>query len=356
MPAPTDCTQTSDGQAYETPSNGWQGAELAGDEHIGDPGRLGERLLRCPRRARGGDQDGRSTAVLFVVREKPERRAQILVHVPVNTWQACNQWGGKSLYDINSEGGRANRVSLRAASSTGLLPDLGVGDTARPLPRAGGLRRRLPDRRRHAPRSRVARAPPARGRRWARRVLDERNANRVRRRARRRHEPRLHRREHRLLADLVRRGTGNERSRSRQGTDRPLPAVDSAGAQCELLGVQYEGGERAYRRSPARLPRRRARRRLAARHRALGSAGARRPRVGYPSVRAARRDSPLPLRGRARECRLVRYIAENRAHGSSAPAPFSSRGASTTGRRRHAASSIRPSPACSSSCGTPWTT
>ena len=46
------------------------------------------------------------------MRQKPERRAQILVHVPVNTWQAYNPWGGKSLYDINSEGGRANRVSF----------------------------------------------------------------------------------------------------------------------------------------------------------------------------------------------------------------------------------------------------
>ena len=38
--------------------------------------------------------------------------SRIVVQVPVNTWQAYNAWGGKSLYDFNSAGGRANRVSF----------------------------------------------------------------------------------------------------------------------------------------------------------------------------------------------------------------------------------------------------
>ena len=40
--------------------------------------------------------------VVFIVREPPTQHSQILVQVPVNTWQAYNPWGGKSLYTFNS--------------------------------------------------------------------------------------------------------------------------------------------------------------------------------------------------------------------------------------------------------------
>jgi hypothetical protein len=46
----------------------------------------------------GGDDAGARGYVAFAVREAPSRRSQILVQVPVNTWQAYNAWGGKSLY------------------------------------------------------------------------------------------------------------------------------------------------------------------------------------------------------------------------------------------------------------------
>jgi hypothetical protein len=45
-----------------------------------------------------GDLAGRGSATFFVVRAPPARHAQILVQVPVNTWQAYNHWGGRSLY------------------------------------------------------------------------------------------------------------------------------------------------------------------------------------------------------------------------------------------------------------------
>jgi hypothetical protein len=49
----------------------------------------------------------------FILRESPDRPSPILVEVPVNTWEAYNAWGGKSLYDFNSTGGApANRVSF----------------------------------------------------------------------------------------------------------------------------------------------------------------------------------------------------------------------------------------------------
>jgi hypothetical protein len=57
--------------------------------------------------------DGPRGTVPFVVREGADRRSSILVEVPVNTWQAYNSWGGKSLYDFNSTDLRAaNRVSF----------------------------------------------------------------------------------------------------------------------------------------------------------------------------------------------------------------------------------------------------
>jgi hypothetical protein len=50
----------------------------------------------------GGSDTGVRGYVVFIVRDPPSRRSQILVQVPVNTWQAYNNWGGKSLYPFNS--------------------------------------------------------------------------------------------------------------------------------------------------------------------------------------------------------------------------------------------------------------
>jgi N,N-dimethylformamidase beta subunit-like, C-terminal len=61
----------------------------------------------------GGDDTGARGYVAFVVRDPPSRRSQILVQVPVNTWQAYNPWGGKSLYPFNStDMAPATRVSF----------------------------------------------------------------------------------------------------------------------------------------------------------------------------------------------------------------------------------------------------
>jgi hypothetical protein len=50
----------------------------------------------------GGDDTGARGYVPFIVRDLPTRHSQILVQVPVDTWQAYNPWGGKSLYSFNS--------------------------------------------------------------------------------------------------------------------------------------------------------------------------------------------------------------------------------------------------------------
>jgi hypothetical protein len=53
-------------------------------------------------------------AVPFILREAATiaSPSAVVVQVPVNTWQAYNAWGGKSLYDFNSGGSRASRVSF----------------------------------------------------------------------------------------------------------------------------------------------------------------------------------------------------------------------------------------------------
>jgi hypothetical protein len=59
-----------------------------------------------------GPDAGTARTVPFVVREPAGRRARVLVQVPSATWQAYNGWGGRSLYDNKSAGGRrASAVS-----------------------------------------------------------------------------------------------------------------------------------------------------------------------------------------------------------------------------------------------------
>ena len=45
-----------------------------------------------------GAAGGARHLVPFVVREPRSRRSAILVQAAVNTWQAYNRWGGRSLY------------------------------------------------------------------------------------------------------------------------------------------------------------------------------------------------------------------------------------------------------------------
>ena len=54
---------------------------------------------------------GRQAYVIFVVRDD-RRRADYLFQSAVTTYQAYNNWGGKSLYDYNSTGPRAFKVSF----------------------------------------------------------------------------------------------------------------------------------------------------------------------------------------------------------------------------------------------------
>lgn len=60
-----------------------------------------------------GPEAGSEALTYVIVRAPAGRVSNAIVQVPVNTWQAYNDWGGKSLYDNLSTGGRrANRVSF----------------------------------------------------------------------------------------------------------------------------------------------------------------------------------------------------------------------------------------------------
>jgi hypothetical protein len=76
-------------------------------------------------------EGGKQAYVPFVVREGPAPRATLLFPLAVSTWQAYNNWGGKSLYDFNSDGGaRALRVSFDRpyGSGAGAWAGLGAGE------------------------------------------------------------------------------------------------------------------------------------------------------------------------------------------------------------------------------------
>jgi hypothetical protein len=60
-----------------------------------------------------GPQAGRAAMDYVIVRSPQSQHSSVLVQVPVNTWQAYNAWGGRSLYDDQSVGGRrATHVSF----------------------------------------------------------------------------------------------------------------------------------------------------------------------------------------------------------------------------------------------------
>lgn len=63
-------------------------------------------------RARFVLPNGQATSTYVIVRAPPNDASSILVQVPVNTWQAYNGWGGRSLYSLPGGVVQANRVSF----------------------------------------------------------------------------------------------------------------------------------------------------------------------------------------------------------------------------------------------------
>ena len=124
---PTDCGHVSSGQAFTRPSpdsNGKVDAAWPVTDELRVPEDWVSGYYLARIELRSGDLDGKSVPVFFFVRAPPTRAAPILVQVPVNTWQAYNPWGGKSLYDSLSIDGRANRVSFNRPTPTNFMQPL----------------------------------------------------------------------------------------------------------------------------------------------------------------------------------------------------------------------------------------
>ena len=92
---------------------------------------------------------GKQRYIVFVVRDDT-RQSDFLFSAREQV-QAYNNWGGKSIYDFNSSGGRASRVSFNRPYASGLqrphrrrrrVP-AALGIKHRCGPRAGRLRRHL---------------------------------------------------------------------------------------------------------------------------------------------------------------------------------------------------------------------
>ena len=122
------CGGDEPGTAYPTPSpNPQTGEVVAGwpvtdTVPIGDDWTSGYYVARLVRTS--GYRAGFAADVPFIVREPPGTDSTILVVAPVNTWEAYNGWGGKSLYTYNSGAVAATEVSFDRpyTTSTAMLP------------------------------------------------------------------------------------------------------------------------------------------------------------------------------------------------------------------------------------------
>ncbi|OLE71156.1 MAG: hypothetical protein AUI36_03005 [Cyanobacteria bacterium 13_1_40CM_2_61_4] len=72
------------------------------------------------------DPSGKQSYIIFVVRDD-DRPSQYLFQSSITTYQAYNNWGGKSLYDYNSTGGRAAKVSFNRPYAVGPQPGAAAG-------------------------------------------------------------------------------------------------------------------------------------------------------------------------------------------------------------------------------------
>jgi hypothetical protein len=109
------CSGSEAGRRYPPPSFAGMGAGWPVTDRLAIPTNWVSGYYYALFRVTSGpaeDLDTRGWAV-FIVRDPPTRQSRILVQVPVNTWQAYNPWGGKSLYDFNSRHfARASHVSF----------------------------------------------------------------------------------------------------------------------------------------------------------------------------------------------------------------------------------------------------
>jgi hypothetical protein len=76
-----------------------------------------------------GTASGAQAYIVFVIRDD-DRPSDFLFQSSVTTYQAYNNWGGKSLYDFNSSGGRAFAVSFNRPYARSSNPAAAYGNGA----------------------------------------------------------------------------------------------------------------------------------------------------------------------------------------------------------------------------------
>jgi hypothetical protein len=109
---PADCAFSRTGEPRPAGSPGAGGVVRAGwpvtDEIAVRPGwTTGYLMVRFRTRS------GKAWTTYVILRNPQAAPSEILVQVPVNTWQAYNGWGGRSLYEFDYSGGlRADHVSF----------------------------------------------------------------------------------------------------------------------------------------------------------------------------------------------------------------------------------------------------
>jgi hypothetical protein len=109
------CTGSEVGAAQPVPAPDPATGEIAANWPTTDTMTVGQnwvtgyydvRVLLTSGAEAGGSAD------TYVILRQPASRTPMLVQVPVNTWQAYNSWGGKSLYDFPGLQRRARVVSF----------------------------------------------------------------------------------------------------------------------------------------------------------------------------------------------------------------------------------------------------
>jgi len=109
------CTGDEQGSAQPVPAPDPTTGEIVAGWPTTDTLKIGSRWVSGYYQVRvlltSGPEAGMSADTYVIVR-RPASKTAMLVQVPVNTWQAYNSWGGKSLYDLPGLQPRARVVSF----------------------------------------------------------------------------------------------------------------------------------------------------------------------------------------------------------------------------------------------------
>ena len=120
------CSGDEQGTAYSIPSldgNGYVDAGWPITDTFTIPSNAVSGYYLAKLVLTNGSLSGSTHNIPLIVSEPSGQRAPALVVAPVNTWQAYNPWGGKSLYDFQSTGGvAAVKVSFNRPFHPGHTP------------------------------------------------------------------------------------------------------------------------------------------------------------------------------------------------------------------------------------------